>query len=65
MDLRSKKLKIIIDIYRIEDIDNKTISDVGDSINRLFQAGRNNSEYTTLREVLMSDDVIGKTDKGK
>lgn len=60
MDLESKKLRIIIDIYRTGDIENKTVSDIGNNINRLFQTDQDDPEYSIFREVLILDDVIGR-----
>ncbi len=61
MDKQSEKLRIIIDIYRVEDINNKIIQDIGDNINRLFSSLPDMSrDRTSRREVLVFDDVIGR-----
>ncbi len=44
----------------MEYIDNKTISDIGNNINRLFWIVQDNPENATPREVLIFDDVIGR-----
>ncbi len=65
MDLQPEKLRIIIDIYRVEDMNNKIIQDIGDNINRLFRSipvprKKCSTNSTPQREVLVFDDVIGR-----
>ena len=63
MAVSPKKLRIIIDIYRVEDTNNQIVQDIGDNINRLFKAIPVDSHGETPpweREVLIFDDVIGQ-----
>ncbi len=67
MDLQPEKLRIVIDIYRMEDINNQTIQDIGNKINQLFRAIPDMPHVECLRdntprgrEVLVFDDVIGR-----
>ena len=55
MNLRQDKVRIVIDIYRAEDIDcNESLNVIGKTISKIF------TDTSGNREVLIFDDVIGR-----